>query len=112
MINASRKRFAFPSMLGIRPIKPQSDTFACQQANCHLTVWHCSLPTQVIRLLQHLIGRCDGFGIQFVSSLCHDHVDHFIHDLYVGAFQISLNDAASFHVIVASLIACPLAAVC
>ena len=38
MSNASRKRFAFPSMSGIRPIKPQSDTFACEQANCHLTV--------------------------------------------------------------------------
>lgn len=29
MSNASRKRFAFPSMSGIRPIKPQSGDFAC-----------------------------------------------------------------------------------
>ena len=32
MSNASRKRFAFPSMSGIRPIKPQSDVSACKQA--------------------------------------------------------------------------------
>ena len=38
MSNASRKRFAFPSMSGIRPIKPQSDVSACEQANRHLTV--------------------------------------------------------------------------
>ena len=38
MSNASRKRFAFPSMSGIRPIKPQSDVSACKQANRHLTV--------------------------------------------------------------------------
>ena len=31
MSNASRKRFAFPSMSGIRPIKPQSDVSACKQ---------------------------------------------------------------------------------
>ena len=33
MSNASRKRFAFPSMSGIRSIKPQSDVSACKQAN-------------------------------------------------------------------------------
>ena len=33
MSNASRKRFAFPSMSGIRPIKLQSDVSACKQAN-------------------------------------------------------------------------------
>ena len=51
MSNASRKRFAFPSMSGIRPIKPQSDVSACKQANRHLTVGHFSLPTQVVGLL-------------------------------------------------------------
>ena len=51
MSNASRKRFAFPSMSGIRPIKPQSDVSACKQANHHLAPCPVSLPTQVVGLL-------------------------------------------------------------
>ena len=51
MSNASRKRFAFPSMSGIRPIRPQSGDSTASRRNHQIAACPVSLPTQVVGLL-------------------------------------------------------------
>ena len=38
----------------------------------------------VVNELQHTVYRRDGFGVDFVSALSFDHVDHFFHHVDVG----------------------------
>ena len=42
--------------------------------------------SQIICLLQHLIGCGNYLGIHFISTLCHNQVNHFIYYLYVRTF--------------------------
>ena len=43
---------------------------------------------------EHFVGGLDGFGINFVGALGLDHVDHFLDDIDIGAFEKSLGESA------------------
>src|SRR3989339_98200 len=49
------------------------------------------LSLQLVRHLEHLLGRGDAFGGDFIGALRHDHIDHFLNNLDIGRFKISLR---------------------
>ena len=57
----------------------------CQTTDIHMYYLIFLLTAQIVCLLKHFIRCGNRLGIHFVSSLCHNHVDHFVYDLYVGS---------------------------
>ena len=82
---------------GLRPMQTSFHSPDCTQSVCSPLSAH-GLTFQVVSLLHHFVGCRNGLGVHFVGTLCHDHINHLIDNLYIGALQIALYNGALFNV--------------
>src|SRR5208283_5053993 len=51
------------------------------------------LPSNIVRHLQHFIGRLNRLRIGLISPLTDDQVDHLLHDIHIRHLEVALEDS-------------------